>query len=75
MQLFFYPILFILPFKFVKYITKCIKKILKNDIWNESIKKVWPQILNPKQNKIIPMTYLPTLNLFTYLFKPNYLPN
>jgi hypothetical protein len=51
---FFYPILFVIFFKFVKYIVKCIEGIKKTtDIWNKLIKnrldlKVKPNVLKAK---------------------------
>jgi hypothetical protein len=45
MQLIFYPMLFILPFKFVKY-TRNIRKT--NDIWTKLIKKGLALKVKPK---------------------------
>jgi hypothetical protein len=48
MQLILYPILFVLPFKFVEYIIKGVKNIKKtSDIWNKPIKESLALKLNP----------------------------
>ncbi len=67
--------MFVLPFDFVKYITKCIESIKKtNDIWNKPIKK--GLALKVKiQNKIGILSQVTYLSLPTYLFKSNNLTN
>jgi len=40
--------LFVLPFKFIKYKTKCIKNILKSDTWNKPIKEGLALKIKPK---------------------------